>query len=137
MLKRIGHHKVSNLRSCRIVELIQNDIASVTVFSGKTLLFRAESDCLAEAKQCAVDFLSNEDALKIKFEANHRRFLLDLGVAESDTVELEASASSRRRETHCFGCQSDLQSDFHFECSRCRWLVCGCGTCGCGYTNYV
>lgn len=135
MLKRISHHKVSNLRSCRVVELIQNDVVSVTVFSGKTLLFRSEADDLDMAKQSAVDFLSDDEKLRGRFAEKHRLFLSQLGRG-SDDVELESRARWPRQ-AHCFTCQSDLSSEVHFACSRCGWLVCACGTCGCGYKNYL
>ena len=135
MLKRISHHKITNLRSCRVVELIQNDVASVTVFSGHTLLFRFETDDLDMAKQSAIDFLSDDERVRDRFAENHRRFLSQLGEDCFDDVELESRARWPR-EAHCFACQSDLRSEFHFACSRCGWLVCACGTCGCGYKNY-
>ena len=135
MLKRISHHKVSDLNTFRIVELIQNDVAYVTVFSGKTLFFRSEANCLDEAKQSAINFLSDERKVKGKFAENHRRFLSEQGLPSSTVVKLE-SLNNGSRETHCFACHSDLHSESHFACSLCQWLICGCGTCGCGYTNY-
>ena len=37
------------------------------------------------------------------------------------------------RTTHCYRCQEYLFSSTHRECSKCKWLICDCGACGCGF----
>ncbi len=39
----------------------------------------------------------------------------------------------QHREAHCWRCKSPLDSDDDLACVLCRWMLCECGTCGCGY----
>lgn len=41
--------------------------------------------------------------------------------------------SLRRRDTHCFECKQSLNSLDFEVCSRCRWISCACGACGCSF----
>ncbi len=34
---------------------------------------------------------------------------------------------------HCWNCKSDVDSDSNYQCRRCSWLKCDCGSCGCDY----
>lgn len=43
------------------------------------------------------------------------------------------NAPRKRRSTHCYNCKSSLDSDRDIECNACKWMVCRCGACGCGY----
>jgi hypothetical protein len=40
--------------------------------------------------------------------------------------------SGRPRATHCWSCKSQLNSEMDMACVICGWLLCECGTCGCG-----
>jgi hypothetical protein len=40
---------------------------------------------------------------------------------------------TKRRVTHCYSCKEDLDSNLHVQCNSCRWMICYCGACGCGY----
>lgn len=41
------------------------------------------------------------------------------------------------RSTICYQCRTSLHSSTHLRCSECRWLVCDCGACGCGYEGLL
>ena len=37
------------------------------------------------------------------------------------------------RKTHCYQCQKELDNAIDYECLNCKWMLCWCGACGCGY----
>lgn len=37
------------------------------------------------------------------------------------------------RDTQCWNCSAGLHSDDDMACAICKWLLCDCGACGCGY----
>jgi hypothetical protein len=39
----------------------------------------------------------------------------------------------KHRQTHCFDCKKNLDSDMDIKCTNCGWLLCRCGACGCTY----
>jgi hypothetical protein len=41
--------------------------------------------------------------------------------------------SGLHRATACWCCKAPLDSDDEMACVVCRWLLCECGACGCGY----
>ena len=42
-------------------------------------------------------------------------------------------ARERQRETHCYWCRRDINSVDFSLCTRCGWIRCACGYCGCDY----
>jgi len=48
---------------------------------------------------------------------------------------LVVQTNPRKRLTHCYNCYESLDSDSFLECNACRWMVCSCGACGCGYAS--
>jgi hypothetical protein len=50
---------------------------------------------------------------------------------------LAAEVISRElRVTHCYSCQAAISNSDLVECTRCRWIVCDCGACGCGHSSF-
>lgn len=39
----------------------------------------------------------------------------------------------RRRVTRCWFCKHPLDNAVDSECNTCRWILCQCGACGCGF----
>lgn len=37
--------------------------------------------------------------------------------------------------THCYACKDELDSSIDLQCTACRWILCDCGACGCGYDH--
>ena len=37
------------------------------------------------------------------------------------------------RETHCFNCKEDINSQQWEVCDNCRGIVCSCGSCFCSW----
>ena len=44
---------------------------------------------------------------------------------------LQNSSNALERVTHCFDCYRALRGWRQIACSRCGWLKCSCGACGC------
>jgi hypothetical protein len=42
-------------------------------------------------------------------------------------------ARERQRETHCYWCRRDINSVDFSLCTRCGWIRCACGHCGCRF----
>lgn len=41
-----------------------------------------------------------------------------------------------QRVTHCYNCAKKLTSVDFSICSKCTWIKCSCGACGCGYSGW-
>lgn len=52
--------------------------------------------------------------------------------SEEINKEYKKLIKKRHRTSHCYKCKEPLSSTIHEECSVCHWLICKCGTCGCG-----
>lgn len=61
---------------------------------------------------------------------HHREYLERHG---KKYVGVSENSKRSHRVTHCYACKAPLDSDLHIECQSCSWLICYCGTCGCGY----
>jgi len=59
----------------------------------------------------------------------HRTFLQELNIEYRGIID----GTKIPRQTHCYICKSDLDSELFKECCTCSWIVCFCGACGCGY----
>ena len=66
---------------------------------------------------------------------NHKSFLLRKGLDSDNRFLISLNTPNSRRITHCYSCKSHLDEAQHLNCSVCRWIVCPCGACGCGYKN--
>jgi len=75
--------------------------------------------------------INREAILAKEREERHREFLkardiLYQGVRESNKPRSQ-------RVTHCWSCKCHLDNSINMECVACRWILCDCGACGCGY----
>ena len=73
---------------------------------------------------------SREDARETLVE-RHREALELVGVTYLGVRP--RSAPRKRRITHCYSCQEDLDNTIDIECAACGWILCLCSACGCGY----
>jgi hypothetical protein len=63
-------------------------------------------------------------------KARHRNYAATTGRSYQGLRETRGV----RRTPPCYKCNRRLDSDLHFACVTCDWIVCwGCGACGCGY----
>jgi hypothetical protein len=86
---------------------------------------RRESD----ARQKEAERVAN-----LSLEEKHKERLKGLN-REYQGVRPAKRDSSRRRVTHCYACQQDLDNSIDIECIACNWILCSCGACGCGYAG--
>lgn len=90
-----------------------------------------------EAERRAKD-LAQEEARRqasLTLEERHRSRLEKLG-----KTYLGVQPATRiylRRITHCYACKRGLDNSVDIECVACRWILCTCGACGCGYSGLV
>ena|GEM_PF-3318541 len=86
-----------------------------------------------ETRTFSKDFLDVCDrasSIEIKTRLHERRIV---AMARPYRGVRLASAHNQNRVTHCWSCHHDLLGSRDLECKSCRWLVCVCGACGCGY----
>lgn len=73
-----------------------------------------------------------DEAQKVRTQQRHQAFISSLG-ARYDGVSSVPSTNKKHRVTHCYNCKANLNNDVDIECNVCRWIICACGACGCGY----
>lgn len=65
-------------------------------------------------------------------EERHKSRLIALGFPYKGT---RTSRKRKLRVAHCWVCLGRLDNSVDLECVACGWLLCDCGTCGCGYVR--
>ena len=60
----------------------------------------------------------------------HREYLLSIGITEQRYIPRRGH--KKYLETHCWRCETELDSVSDAECLRCGRLICDCGACWCG-----
>lgn len=65
----------------------------------------------------------------------HTEFLIQFGITE--VASLVKCFDENRRITHCWRCKDHLDSWVDLQCSRCTWILCSCGACGCAYNGPI
>jgi len=94
-----------------------------------------------ESLKASIEQLVNgikEEALKELLEQkqlqaieNHKNFLSGKGLPYRGVAQ--RSGSRTHRLTHCYACKDSLDNEIQSECAACKWIICECGACGCGY----
>lgn len=64
-------------------------------------------------------------------EVSHKRFITSLGLRYGGSSAV--SPTKKHRSTHCYNCKASLDNSVDIECNICKWIICTCGACGCGY----
>ena len=64
---------------------------------------------------------------------NHREKMSNLHKPYQGTVKPQPKRAKRK--TYCYSCKKPLNSDLDQECMTCKWMLCHCGACGCGFTQ--
>lgn len=60
-----------------------------------------------------------------------KKLILD----EENKREEELLKIKERRTPNCYSCKKPLDNLSNIECSKCGWIKCSCGACGCGYNS--
>lgn len=63
----------------------------------------------------------------------HERHLLKQGISVPTPSVMQRSG--RPKAIGCWCCSGSLDSDDHMACVVCKWFLCDCGACGCGFTS--
>jgi hypothetical protein len=86
-------------------------------------------DALEELK-----VLYEQKKLDLQTEAKKQAHILHLQEYGFDVPDHATMVhKGQHREAHCWRCKSPLDSDDDLACVICRWMLCECGACGCGY----
>ena len=64
---------------------------------------------------------------------NHQNFLKNRGLQYHGVAA--KNLNKFHRVTHCYNCKDSLDNEIDSECTACRWIICECGACGCGYSR--
>jgi len=86
-----------------------------------------------------IDNGHTQERIKEIILRKHTKFLLRKGInlEEIDPIQLVEIYDKINRKTHCYECHSSLNNEIDMECSRCNWIVCTCGACGCGHPKFL
>ena len=57
----------------------------------------------------------------------------DLKMNEQTTKYKDYKVEKPVRETHCFNCKEDINSQQWEVCDSCKGIVCSCGSCFCSW----
>ena len=84
-------------------------------------------------QEMQTEFAKQEEERKRKAEAieNHKTFLLNRKIEYKGIRD--KSKLNPHRVTCCYICKKRLDNSIDVECSRCGWIICSCGACGCGW----
>jgi hypothetical protein len=78
-----------------------------------------------------------EEKTSLYSKAIIRNKLVEMNLEEFEILEKAISKYSRTRSnqrvTHCYACRKHLDSVDFSICSKCSWIRCACGACGCRY----
>ena len=70
----------------------------------------------------------------LSIEDRHKANLAFFGMPWKGLSRAPAGRATRqRRIAHCWFCKGPLDNALDAECNTCRWILCQCGACGCGY----
>ncbi len=124
-------------KGLKIVFAEKNGTPYSSVISGATVLQSCSHESMEKVKDEVRDFLSDKKNIEKIIKRNHERSLAKKGIENPEKIGIFKSGSKKhKRETHCYGCGHDLSSFEDFSCKKCKWLLCTCGACGCGYLKY-
>lgn len=60
----------------------------------------------------------------------------DSGVTSHRIVIYDTNSDKFSKNTHCWSCKKNINSDKNDFCAKCRGLICSCGSCLCNKSYY-
>ena len=140
---RQNHNTMPNntvyYKNASLLVVFENGYFTGIVKSGQKILFeenkfQTDEDALQRLKKF-VD--KNLGTIHEEFLQRHRSYLHSKGIETTgNTVRENNTALKRRRTSHCWSCRHPVDNQIQHECTSCGWIICTCGTCGCGYRGY-
>jgi hypothetical protein len=123
----------------KYIESLNSDSSKQTVVNAEFDAIKARESEFRDLYNCIKeeDEKRRTEAIKekrIKLEKRHRAFLeaRNINYHGSSVVLL---SEKPRRITHCYNCKGSLDSKNDLGCNACKWILCDCGACGCGYNE--
>jgi len=118
----------STCEDCGAQEPLEVHHKTYRNFGGKEQL----SDLIAVCKNCH----ESRDRLHREAHGNRstgRARWLSPSEMQAVAQALTDQPEKRGLTTHCYRCGGSLNTETHAACVACKWLVCDCGVCGCGW----
>ena len=126
-----------DFKSLVIKFFLLKHIASCEISSARTLLKEFRDNSMENLKNEVREFLKNSENIRKIIEENHVRFLKEKGISISETLgTFYPNDKRKKRTTHCYDCKDPLNSFDDLSCKACKWILCSCGACGCGFERY-
>lgn len=94
--------------------------------NGEEFLQQDRERVRSEMAICAKKIETQQAATIVR----HKNYLVKLGISYEGVQPLDVN---KHRATNCYACRSHLDSSINLQCAACKWLICECGACGCGY----
>ena len=116
---------------------IRKQLSTCYISSGNTHLKKFKNIKLDDLKNEVREFLKNSENIRKIIEENHKRFLKEKGISNPERAStFYPNDKRKKRTTHCYDCKDPLNSFDDLSCKACKWILCSCGACGCGYMRY-
>ena len=100
---------------------------------GNSSLKRFDGASLDNVKDLTRSFLKNEKEIEEIIKLRRNRFLSDQGITHAFSGVSNIKHHNQKRMPHCYACARIIDGFKSFSCDECKWLICSCGACGCGY----
>ncbi len=98
-------------------------------------LFKGQAPSMDEAValiKAKVD--SGQQLVAKTTRERHQITLREYGVPSFESITTHPpNAMQSFRSAHCWACHHPIDNENRQECSRCGWIICLCGACGCSY----
>lgn len=86
-----------------------------------------------EIEKVKIEVAAEKERIRnLSITDRHREKLNKIGI-DYRGVRLATQCNQKRRVTHCYCCKKPLDNNVDIECVSCNWILCICGSCGCGY----
>lgn len=108
------------------------EIYYCTVNKGQTRLIFKENNNLENLRSIIRDFLNDGEEIQKVINNNHVKFLKEKNIPNANSIGIFRNTKAHR-EAYCYICRFELSSFDDYSCIRCKWLLCVCGACGCGF----
>jgi len=122
-LKRIRDYNRSFVEGC-VSKCTDEKLAAKAIGEYKSWLQTSEGIAHAER---ASNWREKRTSETIE---RHRQKFIALSLPIPDVTR---GSTRRHRVTHCYSCKFSLNNAINPECSKCGWIICECGACGCQY----
>ena len=126
-------------KNASLLVMFKNGCFTGQVTTGQKILFqeddfKTDEEAIERLRQFVDE---NSETIHEEFLQRHSNYLSSKGiVTRGNTVKERNTNFKRRRTSYCWSCRHPVDNQVQHECTSCGWIICTCGTCGCGYRGY-